>query len=223
MSNVLKKIIFVIDKSDAGLNVYAVTPCDHNQIIDTTLSGELGMDFVVLYREGDHCDAWVKVYPCRPKMITDCDVDCVGTEPCESKALYGEIAQDFSPSGKFGNTTATEFPIFGDRNESECRDKDGECHVIGPHDGSDHYDDNDPAVQLKPFIGYHAKNLIIGHYNLNSIRHKFSELQHILHQHFVDILGIAWKRLIILSSIANSKYKNTNYTVQIAIAEVVEL
>ena len=50
MTKVLKEIIFVIDKSDVGLNVYAVTPCDHNQITDITLSGELGMDFVVLYR-----------------------------------------------------------------------------------------------------------------------------------------------------------------------------
>ena len=54
MPNVLKRIIFVRDKSDVGLNVYAVTPCDHNHITDTTLSGELGMDFIVLYREGDH-------------------------------------------------------------------------------------------------------------------------------------------------------------------------
>ena len=143
MSNVLKRIIFVIDQYDVGLNVYAVTPCDHNQITDTTLSGELGMDFIVLYREGDHYDACVKVYPCRSKMITDCDADSAGTgyQSCESKA------PDLSPSGKLANTAATEFPIYGDRNEYGCRDKDGKC--------------------------------------------KFSELQHILHRHFVDILGIA--------------------------------
>ena len=52
-------------------------------------------------------------------------------------------------------------------------------------------DENDPAVQLKTFRCKHAKNLIISHYNVNSIRHKFSELQHILKGHFVDILGIA--------------------------------
>ena len=193
MSNVLKRIIFVIDRSDVGLNVYAITPCDHNQITDTTLSDELGMDSVVLYREGDHYDACVKVYPCRTKMITDCDVDSAGTEyqPCESKARYGEIAPDLSPSGKFENTAATEFPISGDRNEYESRVKGGKCHVIGPNDGCDHSDDNDPAVQVKTFRGNHAKILIIGHYNVDSIRHQFSELQHILHRHFVDILGIA--------------------------------
>ena len=54
-----------------------------------------------------------------------------------------------------------------------------------------HTDDNDPAVQLKTFRAKHVKNLIISHYNVNSIRYKFSELQHILHGHFVDILGIA--------------------------------
>ena len=70
MSNVLKRIIFVIDKSDVGLNVYAVNPCDHNQITDTTLSDELDMDFIVLYREGGHYDACVKVYPCRSKTIS---------------------------------------------------------------------------------------------------------------------------------------------------------
>ena len=52
-------------------------------------------------------------------------------------------------------------------------------------------DENDPAVKLKTFRCKHAKNLIISHYNVNSIRHKFSELQHILQGHFVDILGIA--------------------------------
>ena len=193
MSNVLKRIIFVIDKSDVGLNVYAVTPCDHNLITDTTLSGELGMESVVLYREGDHYDACVKVYPCRTKMITDCDVDSAGTEYqlCESKALYGEIAPDLSPSGKFANTAATEFPISGDRNEYESRVKGGKCQVIGPNDGCDHSDDNDPAVQVKTFRGNHAKNLIISHYNVDSIRHEFFELQHILHRHFVDMLGIA--------------------------------
>ena len=57
--------------------------------------------------------------PCRSKMIIDCDVDSGGTQyqPYESKALHGEIAQNRSPSGKFANTAATEFPIYGDRNE----------------------------------------------------------------------------------------------------------
>ena len=54
-----------------------------------------------------------------------------------------------------------------------------------------HTDDNDPAVQLETFRAKHAKNLMISHYNVNSIRYKFSELQHILRGHFVDILGIA--------------------------------
>ena len=45
--------------------------------------------------------------------------------------------------------------------------------------------------QLNTFRAKHAKNLIIFHYNVDSIRYKFSELQHILHGHFVDILGIA--------------------------------
>ena len=94
MSNVLKMIIFVIDKSDAGLNVYAVTPCDHNQITDTTLSDELDMDFIVLYREGDHYDACVKVYPCRSKTITDCDADYAGTgyQPCEPRPQIFPLA-----------------------------------------------------------------------------------------------------------------------------------
>ena len=52
-------------------------------------------------------------------------------------------------------------------------------------------DDNNPAVQLKTFRAKHAKNLIISQYNVNSIRYQFSELQHILQYHFVDILGIA--------------------------------
>ena len=43
---------------------------------------------------------------------------------------------------------------------------------------------------MKTFRCKLAKNLIISHYNVNSIRHKFSELQHILQGHFVDILGI---------------------------------
>ena len=52
-------------------------------------------------------------------------------------------------------------------------------------------DENDPAAQLKTSRCKHAKNLIISHFNVNSIRHKFSELQHILQGHIVDILGIA--------------------------------
>ena len=52
-------------------------------------------------------------------------------------------------------------------------------------------DENDPAVQLKTFRCKYAKNVILSDYNVNSIRHKFSELQHILQGHFVDILGIA--------------------------------
>ena len=43
-----------------------------------------------------------------------------------------------------------------------------------------HTDDNDPAGHL-----------MVSHYNVNSIRYKFSELQHILHGNFVDILRIA--------------------------------
>ena len=54
-----------------------------------------------------------------------------------------------------------------------------------------HSDDNDQAVQLKTFRTKYEKNLIISHYNVNSICYKFSELQHILHGHLVDILGIA--------------------------------
>ena len=58
-----------------------------------------------------------------------------------------------------------------------------------------HTDDNDPAVQLKTFRAKYAKNLIIFHYNVNSIHYTFSELQHIIHGHFVDILGIAEKKI----------------------------
>ena len=54
-----------------------------------------------------------------------------------------------------------------------------------------HTDDSDPAVQLKTVRAKYAKNWIISHYNVNSIRYKFSDLQHILRGHFVDILGIA--------------------------------
>ena len=54
-----------------------------------------------------------------------------------------------------------------------------------------HYDDNDPAVHLKTLRCKHAKNLIISLFIINSLRYKFSELQHILHRKFVDIFGIA--------------------------------
>ena len=71
-----------------------------------------------------------------------------------------------------------------------------------------HTDDNDPAVQLKTFKAKHAKNLIISQYNVNSIRYKFSEQQHILQGHFVDILGIAETKI---DDIFDGQFQMENY------------
>ena len=70
-------------------------------------------------------------------------------------------------------------------------------------------DDNDPAAHLTTFICKHAKNLIISHYNINSIRYKFSELQHILHGNFVDILGIAETKID--ASLFDGQFQVNNY------------
>ena len=50
---------------------------------------------------------------------------------------------------------------------------------------------------------------MISHYNINSIRYKFSELQHILHGNFVDILGIAETKID--ASFFDGQFQVNNY------------
>ena len=63
--------------------------------------------------------------------------------------------------------------------------------TVSTKPGNAHSDDDDSAVQLQSVRGKRAKNLIISDYNIDSIHHKSSELQHIGHGHFVDIRGTA--------------------------------
>ena len=48
---------------------------------------------------------------------------------------------------------------------------------------------------VKTFKLKHPKNLIISHYNINSIRHKFIEISPMLHNQYFDILGIAESKI----------------------------
>ena len=48
-----------------------------------------------------------------------------------------------------------------------------------------------PWEEIKSFKLKHPKNLVIAHYNVNSIRHKYIELLPILYKEYVHVLGIA--------------------------------
>ena len=70
---------------------------------------------------------------------------------------------------------------------AKCDDNDEVCtKPVNINSG-----DNDLAAHLKTFRCKYAKNLIISHYNIKSIRYKFSELQHILHGNLIDNLCMA--------------------------------
>ena len=49
----------------------------------------------------------------------------------------------------------------------------------------------DPLSEMKTFKVKHPKNMLIAHYNINSIRNKFSELKYILDHNFCSIIGIS--------------------------------
>ena len=44
---------------------------------------------------------------------------------------------------------------------------------------------------MKEFKSKHPKNLIVSHYNVNSIRNKIYKILPLLHEHLVDIVAIA--------------------------------
>ena len=59
----------------------------------------------------------------------------------------------------------------------------------------DENNDPDPFVLLKNFKDEHAKNMLIGHYNVNSYRHKFQNIKYILEHEICTILGISETKL----------------------------
>ena len=48
---------------------------------------------------------------------------------------------------------------------------------------------------IRKFKTNHPRNLIITHYNVNSIRHKFYELNQLLHREYVDVFAVAETKL----------------------------
>ena len=82
--------------------------------------------------------------------------------------------------------------ISGDSSYSLC---DGHADVASS--GADttfianDVENNLPLKDMKQFKSKHPKNLIVSHYNVNSIRNKIYEILPLLHDHLVDILAIA--------------------------------
>ena len=71
--------------------------------------------------------------------------------------------------------------------------------------------DNTALGNVKSFRLKHPKNLIIGHYNLNSVRHKFNEMRLILDNGLCDILGISETKID--DSFPLSQFSVPNYRV----------
>ena len=57
--------------------------------------------------------------------------------------------------------------------------------------GDNDVDNKLPLRDIKQLKLRHPKNLIVSHYNVNSIRNKIYEIMPLLHEHLVDILAIA--------------------------------
>ena len=68
----------------------------------------------------------------------------------------------------------------------------GDCEPSASPCGSDV---RDTFLELRNFRSKHPKNMIISHYNINSIRNKFYEMKIILELQLCDILGVAETKL----------------------------
>ena len=196
ISNTFDTNLVIITKADHGHSFQTIEPCK--------AGGSGDRKNVMSYKESDHYDSVVrrKIYVRQRDLVlkehdaSPYKAEEMGTEPI--------IAQDGdmmpSSSGKIRTDHidhSTTFPVESVKQYNRVGLSVIEAVKINANDKvstkpvNDHSDENVPAVQLKTFRCKHAKNLIISHYNVNSIRHKFSEFQHILQGHFVGILDIA--------------------------------
>ena len=208
MSTVLNTIIIIIDKSIAGHNVYAVIPLDYGQNNDNMLSNDTDLGFVVLYREGNHYDACVKVYPhpcCRQEIITACNAHAM----MKSRSSTSQVKDKprYSSSGKSANTAAAEITTSGDQIEQhDYQDKNEEGHAkqTAPKE-------HDLFPEVTNFRNGLPCNFIFTHININSFRHKFVYISDILREKQVDYLAISETKLD--SSFPDSNFGFGNYVV----------
>ena len=179
---------------DLGTNVYAVFPLDYGQNNDNMLSNDTDLGFVVLYREGNHYDACVKVYPhpcCRQEMITACNAHAMMKSRSSASQVHTckanvKNAPRYSSSGKSANTAAAVITTSGDQNEHAYQDKNEECHAqqTAPKE-------HDLFSEVTNFRNGLPCNFIFTHININSFRHKFVYISDILREKQVDYLAIS--------------------------------
>ena len=214
LCNILKTTIVIIDKEICDYNVYVIYPFDKVPS-DEALESFIDVSRpIILHRSGDHYDACVTVKSFENVFeITDnpemhenmffrtvksgLDPVSSGDETIYEKPLHvADTALRIETENSVRITDATicfEPPgISGDLCYSLC---DGHADVASS--GADTtFIANDvenklPLKDMKQFKSKHPKNLIVSHYNVNSIRHKIYEILPLLHEHLVDILAIA--------------------------------
>ena len=87
------------------------------------------------------------------------------------------------------STCGVDVPCKSSDNVNDCPDGSESLNNVRSTHTSNSF------LEIEKFKLKHAKNMIISHYNINSIRHKFIEMRNILDLQLCDILGISETKL----------------------------
>ena len=178
MANVLKIPIIIIDKTYTFYQVFVNYPPDEKYCINASFLNSDLSNFIVLCIFKYHYDAYVKLkssvsYP-NENILSD-------------KNIYRDEETD-----KLSDISVF-FCLHDNLHANACFINDGD----DVHACSDMLNEscNDYLYHMKGYRIKNARNCIIGHLNVNSIRNKFDAIECILSEGLADIFAISESKL----------------------------
>ena len=185
-----------------------VTGDDGIDCIDKCVTGDDGIDCI------DKCVTGDDGIDCIDKCVTGDDgIDCI------DKCVTGDDCVDYVDKC----VTSDDYVDYIDKCVTGDDRIDNTDKGVTIDDCVDYIDNSNSAVldvskdhgeilplqEVKHFKSDHPKNLIIGHYNVNSIRHKIYEITPLLEEQLFDILAIAETKID--DSFPHSQFHVPNY------------
>ena len=178
MANVLKIPIIIIDKTYTFYQVFVNYPPDEKYCINASFLNSDLSNFIVLCRFKYHYDAYVKL----PSSVSYPNENILS-----DKIIYRDEETD-----KLSDISVS-FRLQDNLHANACFINDGN----DVHAGSDMSNEscNDYLYHMKGYRIKNARNCIIEHLNVNSIRNKFDAIECILSEGLTDIFAISESKL----------------------------
>ena len=199
-ANILGRYIFSIDVlGNDTYFVYTTVPrCGVEHECSNVNVSQNNHDIVII-RNGDHYDAC-----CRPIIdVKSPAIDIFDTGQLDAHLVNLTARADVGPISTQCITRWLDVDSVSTDHNVPMHDS---IHLNTSTNESN--TSVDPLYDIKKFRVNHPKNILIGHYNVNSIRYKFIELEEILNEQYLDIFAIAETRL---DDSFGSQFNKTNY------------